>query len=420
MALVPFVPAALGSHAVGSGLMNLNPKQRQAALRKAAEVHALYNVPYMTKTGAVAAVIRNRPRPKSSSKGSVTTVPAAIGTTTVSRPANVGGGSGRSGLRGKTVRISHSALFDSVYGGATGLEFPVSSKRLNPGLGDMFPWLSSLAGSFDMYRLVSLNVRYVPVTGTDTEGAIYLAWDPDPSDPDPTTKGQVMSFDVSSTGPVWKPLSLKVPSLGTRYVRRGDVVGNTLNTYDNGKFLICQQGTPSQLLGDLYVDYTIELSLPHIVTHNSNLYTAQSVFKLAGDCAQATPLGTLPPKSCGYDIVDPLGVNNPSAGVVTFPLKNVNSYSESGVTSWRVLVQIAFTGTNVAYSLTCSDSGANIETLEVGTEGTTELFTNYRVTWSRPPLAGTYFTFTSTSTTLSSGKFNFLLVGDSQFGLRTV
>lgn len=418
MALVPYSAALVGGHAIGAGLQNLNPKQKKL-VKKIVETHALYNVPYMTKAGAVATQIRNQPRTRAASRSfRSVAAPAAIGTTSISTQPRIGGSSSPGGGgSGKSVRVTHSALFGSV-SGTTALS--VQTFRLNPGISDVFPWLSGIAGVFDMYRIVNASVRYVPVTGTDTEGALYVAWDPDPTDPVPTTKSQIMAFASAVTGPVWKSFSLKIPSLGPKYVRRGEVVGAALNTYDNGQLFVCTQSADSQLLGDLYVDYTIELIMPHVYSSNGALYQPQFFAKSGGTIAKATPFGTLPPLSYGPVCLDTPNFTYPSSGVLRAPILNVVSYDNGqGTRAFRLVVDLGFVGTGVDQiaQLTCSDSGATVTLQKVVLYSTTELMRTYSVSWTRPPLPGSYLTVdVSAATTITMSSFDVTQVPDGTSG----
>jgi len=258
-----------------------------------------------------------------------------------------------------------------------------------------------------MYRIVSMEVRYVPVTGTDTEGAMYIAWDPDPEDPTPTSKVQVMNYANSLTTPVWKPASLKIPSQGTKFVRRGEVVNTTRNTYDNGQLFICQQGAPSGTNGDLYVSYTVELFMPHVSSNNAQLYWEQSIRKSAGSVARATPHGTLPASMYGDIIVDNTTISYPSSGIVRYPLRNVVSYDNgSGTRVWRMLVYLMIhSGTGVAApTLTCSDANATVTAQEaLANAGTTAGFYLSSITWTQAPANNTYIQVDYTTCTTITG-----------------
>lgn len=401
MALVPYVGGAI---APVTGLSVAQHRRATQALKKAAEIHAKYNVPYMAGGKAAFMMaplneVRSGPRPprvarRSAPAGaSMSTAPVAVGTTVQTRAPTASG---------RTFRISHTALFGSVAGSTS---FSVQIFRVNPGLPDIFPWLSGLSGSFDMYRLIRCQVRYVPVTGTDTEGAMYVAWDPDPEDPAPTSKSQLMSQSVSFTTPVWKPASLSIPSQGVKYIRRGEVVNTTRNTYDNGQLQVAVQGVTG-LMGDLYVEYTVELSLPHVVANNASLYWRQAIRKSAGSVAKATPHGTLPPLSYGDPITDLSSITYPSSGIVRYPLRNlVSSDDGAGSRTYRAVARFAMTGTGLtAPTVTCSDSNATITGVAlVANAGGTAANCSYTIVFTRVPQAGSYLNVDFTGVTTLTG-----------------
>lgn len=63
---------------------------------------------------------------------------------------------------------------------------------------------------------------------------------------------------------------------GKLYVRTGPLPDNTaIQDYDVGTVIFCLAGTPSEVMGSVYVDYTIKLTVPQ--PYNYNQLTALSV-----------------------------------------------------------------------------------------------------------------------------------------------
>lgn len=63
----------------------------------------------------------------------------------------------------------------------------VGTYAVNPGLSATFPWLSSLANSFDKYRIHDLVIEFVPGNNVLATGNVMLSFDPNPSDSAPST-----------------------------------------------------------------------------------------------------------------------------------------------------------------------------------------------------------------------------------------
>jgi len=63
---------------------------------------------------------------------------------------------------------------------------------VNPGNGEVFAWLSDLAGLFDTYQFEKLEFIYNPAVGTDQDGKMLMTFDPDILDDAPDTKQEML------------------------------------------------------------------------------------------------------------------------------------------------------------------------------------------------------------------------------------
>jgi hypothetical protein len=183
---------------------------------------------------------------------------------------------------GNTV-LRHKGLVASISGSTT---YGVQSFQVNPGMASVFPWASKLARSYDKYRFLNMKFTYRPVCATTQVGVVMLSFDYDTLDTVPVSK-----FEQAQTYPnvetnAFMPSSLVVECDKTwRYVRQGAIQNTDLKTYDIGQLVISSSYATTALLGELYVEYAVELCKP---SHGVNL---TSYFTYTG--ISATPFTTL-------------------------------------------------------------------------------------------------------------------------------
>lgn len=76
-----------------------------------------------------------------------------------------------------TFQLRHSEMVESVKVPSSGNDFSqLLAYDINAGDKQSFPWLSSIARSFDKYRLTNLQFKYVPVVPTTTVGDIAMVF----------------------------------------------------------------------------------------------------------------------------------------------------------------------------------------------------------------------------------------------------
>jgi len=166
---------------------------------------------------------------------------------------------------------------------ALNASFIASRISINPGLNATFPWLSSIAERFESYIFRRLHFVYQPIAPTSTPGSIMMAIDFDAADPTPSNKISLMAYSGAVRSSPWEETrfiatSADLKKFGVqRYVRTGVVpTGTDIKTYDVGAFYIASQATPpaATTLGELYVEYDIELYTPQLT--NSITATRES------------------------------------------------------------------------------------------------------------------------------------------------
>jgi hypothetical protein len=81
--------------------------------------------------------------------------------------------------------------------------FAAQTFSLNPGLPGSFPWLSTLARSYESYRFEKLQLSFETFSASTSTGTALIAIDYDASDAAPTTKTQAMAYRGSVRSPIW-------------------------------------------------------------------------------------------------------------------------------------------------------------------------------------------------------------------------
>jgi hypothetical protein len=191
------------------------------------------------------------------------------------------------------IIVKHREFISDV--GSTSLLFNSVTYALNPGLPGTFPWLSTIANSFESYQFQSLDFRYETQSGTTTAGRILLGVDYDASDEAPTTKAQVMAYESSVSSAVWsdcdhKSLKKNLSKQKSFFVRRGALSANQdIKLYDVGNLYVCSQALGiANSYGELYVDYVVKLSTPQI----GKIGVGGSIYGVFSGTSNAAPFGT--------------------------------------------------------------------------------------------------------------------------------
>jgi len=171
---------------------------------------------------------------------------------------------------GGVTTVRHREYISDVSGS---IGFAASLYRINPGWEPTFPWLSAIANRFESYRFTSLRFLFETMKGSSTVGTVIMAVDYDALDDAPIEKTEILSFANATRAPVWGSCQLVCPTQDTnkfgpqRYTRNGNVANSDLKTYDLGNLFVATQScVDTSLIGELYVEYTVQLFTPHMLT----------------------------------------------------------------------------------------------------------------------------------------------------------
>jgi hypothetical protein len=262
--------------------------------------------------------------------------------------------------------------------------FTAVQLELNPGLPGSFPWLSTLARSYESYRFDKLSIMFETSSPTTSSGKQLLAIDYDSSDAAPTTKQQAMAYRSSVSCPVWSDCEhISLPEdLNKRksyFVRAGDLAANQdVKLYDVGNLFICSQGGAGVTSGEIYIDYEVRLMTPQL----GKVGVGQSIYGLYTGSANSAPFAS---KSGNLPATVVSGGTTTSVSTWTF------------TQPWEGYVSVNVVGTTLA-GIAPTGTGTELELADVINSGTTNEVAIYSVVVS----AGETFILTISNATISA------------------
>lgn len=208
-------------------------------------------------------------------------------------------------LPGGCVRIRHREYIAEMPGTSDGT-FSVQGFSINPGIQATFPWLCSVAQNFEEYVFKKLHFAYETEQSTTAPGSLLMMVDYDAADAQPTSKTEIMAHRGATRTPIWGDTTFIATAsdlFKTRrlYIRTGSLGPNLdIKTYDVGNFFVACQGTNTAgNLGELYVEYDVELYVPQLtpaVLKSAKLVSGSGI-------SAAAPLGSDPVTSGDLPVV---------------------------------------------------------------------------------------------------------------------
>lgn len=301
-------------------------------------------------------------------------------------------------------RIRHREyLKDIVAQAASPSLFTSEGFPVNPGMSGTFPWLSQIAPRFEKYRFNSLKFQFETEAPTSLGGSLILTLDYDASDQAPQSKVQAMAYKNAVRSAPWEECthtSAKedLSQQKQYFVRSGANPASTdVKLYDVGNLFVCSQNvvTGGATLGELYVDYDIELLTPQLQLPSQDDVDSVAI-QSAGGTTAAIPLGTSP--TFVNSQVSPLVSYNTVNGDITFLKagKFVFAFHATGT----VISSYNLTGT-VGNAVT----GSLVSSIDTGTGFDVTMFNQIAV----PVQIGDTINYALLATTVTDG---FLLITD--------
>lgn len=216
-----------------------NPAVRKAALGAAAAIAG----------GIVRRTQQRRARKRAPARSRVATMPAAYNVSNQS-------------LAGR-IRLSKREKCGLPMDCEPGDNGALHSYRLSPRSADLFPVLSQMVGNYTKYRFVRFSIEYVPRVGTQNSGTVYFGWQPQCSytNADFPSVEVVSAMPKSGTTSIRQGATFEIPltSPPEKYVNiPADSTYDPLNYY-NGHLIVTAQGPAEEEVGELWVNYVVEL-----------------------------------------------------------------------------------------------------------------------------------------------------------------
>lgn len=199
-----------------------------------------------------------------------------------------------------SIRVQHRELVTSVTGSTA---FTVASTiALNPGIAASFPWLSTIANSWEEYSFNKLRFEYLTRTGSTTPGSMIIGPDYDASDAAPVSEQQICAYEDTVEDAPWKDIECRLPAnrLNSadkfRFTRSGPLAANQdIKLYDAGNVFVCCVDGTAVNWGKLWVEYDVTFRIPQLDVGSSPSASASGgSFAGGGTITAANPLGTVP------------------------------------------------------------------------------------------------------------------------------
>jgi hypothetical protein len=241
----------------------------------------------------------------------VVTPPSAIRSNSLAgtSPPTFGNASG-------SARIRHREFVADIQ---SSTDFSLQSYPLNPGMSNLFPWLSQVARCYEQYHIHGLCIEFKSTSGwavssTNTAlGVVGCVTQYDASDADFTSKQQAENYQgCQNTSPAHSILHFVECAVGSNpldklYIRNSALAANQdVKMYDMGKFSIFRVGSQAvTTVGELWVSYDVELSKPKL-PDSSSVETSMDYYRIEG-------------------VTSPGSVNSPFGAAFVGPMNPVRS-----------------------------------------------------------------------------------------------
>ena len=245
------------------------------------------------------------------------------------------------------------------------IDFTVQGFPINPGLLDSFPWLGSVAPSFEEYKLRGLIYEFKSLSSdavlsastSSALGAVVMATDYNVLGNLFPNKMQMENYEFANSAKpscsFLHPVECKkaLNPISTMYVRSGAVPPNAdQRLYDLGLFQIATVGmqAASGVCGELWCTYEVELIKPRFTTEELNGVYDHANLSETTDSAH--PLGTGTPSiTAGSNLGGSVDVSTQRYNFpLSIPLKG--DFYDIQYLNWGNGMGIAVTAPNIILS----------------------------------------------------------------------
>jgi len=176
------------------------------------------------------------------------------------------------GAKSRPFTVTHRESLGVV--NSPGTAFTVANTvAINPGLPASFPWLSNIAQQYETYKFRKIRFCYETRSSTANSGVVIMVTNYDASEGAFTSTQQAENYRGARVGQPWisfchELTKASMNDYNRHYCRAGaPVAGTDIKTYDVGNFSLILSGislASASLLGELYVEYTVDLFDPRV------------------------------------------------------------------------------------------------------------------------------------------------------------
>lgn len=164
-------------------------------------------------------------------------------------------------------RVVRKEYVGDVSGSVT---FANTSYAFNPGMANLFPWLSNIANAYEEYHVDNVMFHYEPSQATTATGSVMLSFDYDSLDAAPADKNDALLNSSYVRSSPWDraTMALRKVDIDQRqgnalFTRNATISGSDLKTYDLGQLHVSTVGQANTaIIGELWISYSIALRVP--------------------------------------------------------------------------------------------------------------------------------------------------------------
>jgi hypothetical protein len=230
--------------------------------------------------------------------------------------------------------ISHSEYITDVTIGTT---FRAISYDIDPQEASTFTWLSAIASRFEKSSFTKLSFSYKPSCSSTTNGWVILGYDPDYYDSAPN-KSSALSWRDSVKVSPWMTAQMNASKTASELGRRfhGPTTFGDQRVTNFGKlWVLTDQATADQNVGEIFVHYTVKFHIPAIKLPPA----------LYGTLYRPPPFGVFSQQNGNIR-------TGPGSNDAQFTLYSLGSYYITVIATWgATCVDNALTFTAPAFSL---------------------------------------------------------------------
>jgi len=164
--------------------------------------------------------------------------------------------------REMVTTVLNSAAFATPRGGSLNPGLPKITTTIDADE-SVYTWIQGMANLYEKYRILRQRFIYEPSCSINESATVAMMVDYDAKDATPTSMEAIMATYGAVYGPPWKGFTMDVKPQQLPLFTRSAAVGSTdIKTYDYGYWYLATEGSGTNPIGRVFVEYDIELSIP--------------------------------------------------------------------------------------------------------------------------------------------------------------